>query len=253
MTPRESSIGALIGRAHLELEAPGATGGVPRIVPRARPEHPAQPIRLPDLTGEARDEIRARLKRCRITFLVDDSGSMYGAWGDPTGVRYAAALSVLGPMQRGGGGRAAVLHWGTEAPDELALAPVDVRRGRRLLRKALTVPPTLGGNDLPKALRAALVLTGAPDEDEQPLTVVLTDGIESVTPAMHAAVAAHPPGSVHMLLVDRSGGCSEEMERDWRTVAFGSFTRLRTFDTAAMAHQIGEALADALGLQMPGA
>jgi hypothetical protein len=38
------------------------------------------------------------------------------------------------------------------------------------------------------------------------------------------------------------------MEAAWRSVAFGSFTRLRSFDTRTMAEQLASVLADALAL-----
>ncbi len=80
-----------------------------------------------------------------------------------------------------------------------------------------------------------------------PLVFVITDGIEAVTTSVHRGVGALPPGSVHMLLVDRASGCTEEMEADWRGVAFGSFTRLDDADTRAMGDQLAATVAAAIG------
>jgi hypothetical protein len=196
--------------------------------------------------------IKARVGRMLVYFVCDDSGSMYGSWGDPTGVRYAAALSLLRLMASSGGGRAAVIHWGTESPPELALGPVPVKGGGgRTLRRSLVVPPTLGGNDLPLGLRRASEMTPVLAEDEQVVYFVLTDGIEAVTPATHAAVDALAEGSVHMILVDRSNGCTPEMETAWKAVPFGSFTRLRSFETKPMARQLAETFAAAIDLELP--
>jgi Mg-chelatase subunit ChlD len=203
------------------------------------------------MVGAPAKRVRELVRRSVVLFLCDDSGSMYGGWGDPTGVRYAAALSLLGLMDRSGGGRAAVVHWGTEAPLSLAVAPTDVRRDRRALKSALTIPPTLGGTDLPRALQRARNIATSLEPDENLVCFVLTDGIESVTTATHAAIAALPAGSVHMILVDRSGGCDGAMEAAWKTVAFGSFTRLRTFSTPEMAQQLAVIFATSLGLEMP--
>jgi hypothetical protein len=35
---------------------------------------------------------------------VDETGSMYGSFGDPTGIRYAAAQSLVAMQRRSGGG-----------------------------------------------------------------------------------------------------------------------------------------------------
>lgn len=244
---------SLCGASRLRLAATAAAGRGPAINRGPLPARPARPVVLPPLIGATPTQIRERVGRMLVVFACDDSGSMYGTWGDPTGIRYAAALSLVGLMERSGGGRAAVVHWGTEAPIGLALTPVRVRQGRRALRRALTVPPTLGGNDLPLALERCRLVTPGATPDEHVVHFVLTDGIEPVTAAVHAAVAALPPGSVHMLLVDRSGGCGAGMEADWRSVAFGSFTRLQTFETAAMSRQLAEIFAGSMGLSMPAA
>jgi len=74
-----------------------------------------------------------------VLFLMDDSGSMYGSWGDASGVRYAAAVSFLKLLGRyrpkadhtkpARQCRAGVIHWGTIAPDHLTQQPVDIRKG----------------------------------------------------------------------------------------------------------------------------
>lgn len=154
-------------------------------------------------------------------------------------------------MERSGGGRTGVIHWGTDAPRGMAVSPVDVKRGKKALKNALVVPPTLGGNDLPRALQMAAELTPVLAKNETVIYYVITDGSEYVTPAMHAAIAALPPGSIHMLLVDRCGYCDDAMEAAWATCAFGSFTRLQTFDTKEMSFQIAEIFAASIGLEMP--
>ena len=203
------------------------------------------------MVGASERTIRGLVDEIEVWLIVDDSGSMYGQWGDPTGIRYAAGRSLVGLLQRAGGGWVGVIHWGTHAPVELALRPAHVRKGRNDLRGALTIPPTLGGNDLPLALARARELSTGPSAGRRQLYYVLTDGIEPVTPAMHAALAALPENSVHMVLVDRSGGCDPAMEAAWRSCAFGSFTRLRTFDTKVMAYQLADIFAGSLGLRVP--
>jgi hypothetical protein len=243
--------GQLVGRSGLDLVAPGATYGAPRIETHPRPDRPARPVALPAMVGATTKQIRMLVELMIVFFLPDDSGSMYGQWGDPTGIRYAAALSLLGLMERSGGGRAGVVHWGSNAPADLAVGPVAVKRGKKVLTAALTVPPSLGGTNLVSGLVRARELTPELGAEERAIYFCLSDGIEAVTPAMKAAIGSLPPGSVHMLLVDRSGGCDPAMEAAWRTVAFGSFVRLKTFDTKAMAEQLAQIFAAAIDLQMP--
>jgi len=212
--------------------------------------HTARPVALPALVGGSPREIRELAQNVRTVFAIDDSGSMYGLFGDPTGIRYAAAQSLVAMQRRSGGGLAGVVHWGTWAPYDMVTPLVDVRRNRRLLNRGLTIPETLGGNDMPAALRRVAEVLPPLGRNDVPLVFVITDGIEDVTAEMHAAVAALPQGTVHMLLIDCWNGCSEEMERAWRTVAFGSFTRLPHFDTKAMAMALAAVYAQSLGLSM---
>jgi len=213
--------------------------------PRTADGPPARPVRLEPLIGAPKRTIATRLDRIEVWFVMDDSGSMYATWGDPTGIRYAAALSLLRLMREASGGYAGVVHWGSTAPDEMVTGPLPVRR-RRPLNASLAVPATtLGGNDLPAALRRTAERA---DRDRAVLACVITDGIETVTDSTHESVSALPPGSVHLLLVDRARQCDPAMEAAWRAVAFGSFTRLNTFNTRAMAEQLAAVLSRALGL-----
>ena len=175
---------------------------------------------------------------------MDDSGSMYGTWGDPTGVRYAAARSVLEFLRRCGAGQLGVIHWGSTAPEELALPPTDVRKGRGQILKALRIPPTLGGNNLGAALRLAAKWSCT-------LTVVITDGMEDFSLDLRRPIGALPEASIHVLLIDRSRGCGPEFEAQWRSLPLGSFVRLDDSDVLRMAHQIAELICRAVGARMP--
>ncbi|MBB3602769.1 hypothetical protein FHT40_002430 [Mycolicibacterium sp. BK556] len=241
----------LTGYADLFLTSAGITSVKVNPPPWQPPKaNIARPVTLPPLTGALPDEIRQVVGRVKAVYAPDDSGSMYGSFGDPTGIRYAAAQSMVGLQRRSGGGEAGVVHWGSDAPVELVTSLVDVGRGRRLLDKALQIPPTLGGNDLPAALRRVSEVLAGTSRGDIPLVFVISDGIEAVTTDTHAAIAALPRNSVHMLLVDRSTGCTEEIEKDWATVAFGSFTRLPDLDTTAMAMSLANIYANALGLSL---
>lgn len=239
------------GTTNVELKSLGTVASKVPTIARSRPtKADAQPINLPPLTGKRKDEI-ARLARRTVTlYLPDDSGSMYGTFGDPTGIRYAAARSLDRLQRQSGGGLAGVVHWGTDAPMDMVTRPVDVKKCRRVIEKALVIPPSLGGNDLPAALRrAAEILPN--NGDYLPLIFVISDGIEDVTDETHEAVAGLPPSSVHLLLLDRSNWCSGEMEEAWRSVAFGSFTRLEHLDnTRTMAIELAQIYAKALGVSL---
>jgi hypothetical protein len=238
--------------SRMTLASPGASAATIPLAQLNSGSQPTQakPVTLPPLIGATPPEIRERVRHVTAVFAVDASGSMYGPFGDPEGIRYAAALSLIDLQRRSGGGQAGVVHWGTEAPREMVTPLMDVRRGRRAFDSALQIPPSLGGNDLPAALRRSAEVLSTATAGSTPLVFVITDGIEDVTPETHAAVAGLPPGSVHMLLVDRSGGCTSELETAWRAVAFGSFTRLPHLDTSDMALTFGRIYAQALGLSL---
>jgi hypothetical protein len=239
----------LVGAVRYRLQAPGTEHhrvAVPKQEPGTRA---ARPIVLPAMVGAPRHEISRLVRKVVVGFAIDDSGSMYAKWGDDDGVRYAAAQSLLGLMRRSGGGRASVLHWGSMPGEQTPL--LDVRRGAKKLDRAMRIPLSLGGNNLPAALQAVGEQLGSPAADEVPLVFVITDGIEEVTTAMHDAVRALPAGCVHMLLVDKSCGCNAAMEAAWQTVAFGSFVRLSSFDTSRMAFELAGIFAATLGLGMP--
>lgn len=240
----------LAGTAGFSLAAP-TPSGVKLDSPRwPAPSSYARAVTLPPLTGAPPSTIAKRAAQVTAAFLIDHSGSMYGTWGDPTGIRCAAAESVIRLQRRTGGGRAVIVPWGSTAPAEMVTGPIEVKRGLKTLKHALVIPPTLGGNDLPAALRRAREILAQPTPDQAYLIYVITDGIEPVTTDMHDAVAALPPRSVHLCLVDRSNGCTPDMEADWATVAFGSFTRLNHLDVRTMAVELAHIYASSLDVML---
>lgn len=242
----------LRGRGGLAL---GATGGACSVVPAPvyrRPRRVARPIVLPPMIGASADEQAERIEGAAALFVIDDSGSLYfGAGGDTTGIRYAASLSLIGLMRRIGGGAAAVVHYGSDAPAEMVTPLLDVKREGRRLKRALTIPaPSLGGTNVASGLaRCAPLLQSRPFPN--PVTFIIGDGLENVSAKAHAAVAALPPESAHLLLVDKLGACDAALEAGWRSLPLGSITRLDVFDTKAMAWQLAEIFASSMGLQMP--
>jgi hypothetical protein len=243
----------LIGTTNVGVDSPSTVTVKVDAIARPPRTRPARPVVLPPLVGGSPREICEQAQKVLAAFVIDDSGSMYGSFGDPAGIRYAAARSLVAMQRRSGGGLAGVVHWGTSAPDDMVTPLIDVRRKRRLLDRGLTIPETLGGNNMPKALRRAAEMLRPVSSTDVPLVFVITDGMERVTAETHAAIAALPKGCVHLLLVDCSTGCSGEMEQAWRTVAFGSLTRLPHFDTEAMAMALATVYAQSLGLSIDSA
>jgi hypothetical protein len=191
------------------------------------------------------------LKDLDALFDVDDSGSMYGPGGDPFGVRRAAALSVARLLGAGPkGSRVGVVHWGSWAPEQLAMPLTDAHQGRAV-KQGLEIPPTLGGNDFPASLSRCRELLRASSPRRIQLIFAITDGIEEVGASAAAEVDQLPEGSVHVLLVDHSHGCDAGLEARWQSLPLGSFTRLDLLDTERMAWQIAEVLAQAVGTHMP--
>lgn len=197
---------------------------------------------------------RGRVNRVDLMLLVDDSGSMYGSLGDPTGVRRAAALSVVallaeGSNPRRSAARVGVVHFGSDAPLELALPLTDVRE-RRIIERALHLPDSLGGTNVAAALARVHDLYSA-DPGRLSLVVIVTDGIEAVGAEVAQELARLPVGAVHVVLVDHGGGCDADLEARWRKLAFGSFERLNVLVVAQMAWQIALVVTRAVGLSLP--
>ncbi|GAB2746955.1 hypothetical protein [Sinomonas soli] len=212
---------------------------------------PAQPVALPALAGESPEEIRSRAHRLHFETVPDWSGSTFSVWGgDPNDVIGAVALSVFLWQRRYGGGTAGVLPWGTAPAGHLAVGPLPVKKDFKRLKEAIRNRVNLGGNDLPAALRLAAERTSGLPADTVPFYWVPTDGIETVTSSTHEAVNALQPGSVHLVLIDPLHGCSPEMEADWRTVPFGSVTRIDDLSVRTVATTIAQLCAAAIGLHL---
>ena len=91
--PNDTSQGVLSGEARLFLPAPSCVIEAryrPPVMMLGRSEY-AKPVRLDLPVGWRGGGVR----QLDVVFLMDESGSMYGPAGDPTGVRRAVALSVV--------------------------------------------------------------------------------------------------------------------------------------------------------------
>jgi len=241
-----------VGASHrLQLARPQ---GVRDYIPPPPAENGlAEPIVLPPLTGDSPLAIRKRIQAVYLETTPDWSGSTFSVWaGDPDDVIGAVAISVIMWLRRHGGGTAGVLPWGTTPATHLAVGPLSVTKSFRRLKAAVRDRQNLGGNDLPAALRAAATRTKRLPAGTVPFVWIPTDGIEPVTAATHDAVAALPPRSVHLVLIDPRHGCTESMENDWRSVAFGSVTRIEDLSVRNVATTIAQLCASALGLRLTG-
>lgn len=216
---------------------------------RPQPARPSRPVRLSSLAGAPRNVIRQRVTNLDVIFAIDDSASVHGPDGtDPGGVRNAACLSVVDLMQRHGGGRAGVVHWGDTAPVSLALAPMPVHRGR--LRRGLRLQPVLGGTQPAVALARVRKLIQGTRSGRTLAILLLTDGQDLGT-GLEQALGQLPAHSVHLILVDPSGDCWDQ-EAAWRELPWGSFTRLENLsDLKRLAWESGAIIARSIGLRLP--
>jgi len=216
----------------------------------AQMQSQALPTRLPDLTGAPPAVQRRLVGSLVVMFAIDGSGSVHGPGGtDPYGTRNAACLSVVDLMQRYGGGRAGVVHWGKTAPEDLALPPMPVRSGR--LRRVLAMQPMLGGTNPAAALARVRRLVPAVSPGQTLVVLLLTDG-QDLGDGLTGQLAQLPPASVHLLLVDPSGNCFGQ-ETAWRALPWGSLTRLANLhDPQRVAWESGAVIARCIGLDLPG-
>jgi hypothetical protein len=237
----------IVAAPDLQLGAPGSLGVVVP-APDLTPTLVAKPVNLPNLMGPRTAAVRAAVAKAIVEFVIDDSGSMYGSYGDDTGIRYAAANSLVRLMRRSGGGRAGVIHWGSCVGGVLQIT--DIKKDRKEIDRALSIPPDLGGTEMGPALsRAAEELSGLA-AGETPVVFVITDGICDPDGYVTSAMANLPSSSVHLLLIDRSNCCSQGLEATWRATPASTVTRLNHLDTKGMALELAQVFADSLGLSL---
>jgi hypothetical protein len=217
--------------------------------PATRPDHQrqARPVRLSGLAGAPRNVIRQRVASLDVIFAIDDSASVHGPDGtDPGGVRNAACLFVIDLMQRHGGGRAGVVHWGDTAPTTFALAPMSVYRRR--LQRELRLQPVLGGTQPATALVRVRKLIQGTGYGRTLAILLLTDG-QDLGAGLEQALRQLPAHSVHLILVDPSGDCWGQ-EAAWRQLPWGSFARLENLsDPKRLAWESGTVIAHSIGLK----
>jgi hypothetical protein len=215
---------------------------------RPRQQWQDRPVRLPGLAGATPSVTRQRVANLDVIFAIDDSGSVHGPDGtDPGGARNAACLSVVDLMQRRGGGRAGVVHWGNTAPASLAVAPISVYRGR--LQRGLKIQPKLGGTQPEVALARVGKLIQGTSSGRTLVVLLLTDGQDLGT-GLDQALRQLPARSVHLILVDPSGDCWGQ-EAAWRELPWGSFIRLESLnDRKRLAWESGAVIARSVGLQL---
>lgn len=216
----------------------------------ARPDYRQdRPVRLPGLVGAPRNVIRQRIANLDVIFAIDDSASVHGPDGtDPGGTRNAACLSVIDLMQRHGGGRAGVVHWGDTAPASLVLPPMAV--ARRRLQRALRLQPVLGGTQPAVALARVNRLIQGSGSGRTLAVLLLTDG-QDLGAGLEQALGQLPAHSVHLILVGSSGDCWGQ-EAAWLELPWGSFTRLENLsDRKRLAWESGAVIARSIGLKLP--
>jgi hypothetical protein len=231
----------------IELTAPGLLPTWPQ--PSARPGR-QWPLRLPGLAGAPPNVTRQRVANLDVIFAIDESGSVHGPDGtDPQGARNAACLSVVDLMQRHGGGRAGVVHWGSTAPASLALAPMPVYHRR--LQRGLRIQPKLGGTRPEVALARVRKLIRGNSSGRTLAVLLITDG-QNLGTGLDQALKQLPARSVHLILVDPSGDCWGQ-EAAWRELPWGSFSRLESLSHhKRMAWESGTVIARSIGLRLSG-
>ena len=196
-------------------------------------------LRLP---MPAADEELDLIRNQVIMLLLDDSGSMFHPEADQEGIRYIAAESVVSLLRQIGVLALGIIHWGSFCPADLLLRPTTPRDIRRV-DIALRMPKSsLGGTNLPRALRFAHSIVQEDVPNLAPSYLVITDGLESIGRPLEEALAELPPRSVRLLLVDRAERCEGPIEQQWRKLPLGAFIRLNASDPDDWAWAAGIAL-----------
>ncbi|SOD73507.1 hypothetical protein SAMN05892883_2801 [Jatrophihabitans sp. GAS493] len=237
------------GTHHLTLNRLATAS--PYIAPPPRPITVAQAVTLPPLVGAPKADIERLVRDSVHAEAPDWSGSTFSVWGgDPNDAIGAAGESLFNLQKRSGGGSGLVVPWGSHPPANLVAGPMDVRKNIRELKTSLRTRVNLGGNDLPAALRRVAERLPSLREGQALTVFIPTDGCEAVTRSTHDAVAGLPENSCHLILIDPLNWCSPAMEDDWRSVAFGSVTRIEDLSVRNLATELAGIYAASLGLAL---
>lgn len=235
------------GRSELHLPSIGGAASY-RYFPRPDVAAPggAATIRLPVPVGPPRADVRRSAFGTLVLYLIDQSGSIFGL--DPTDVRAAACRSLLDLQRRAGGGRGALVHFGSEAPAEYVTGPLDVVASRRELAAAATSPADLGGTSLAAPIVRAADLIRNVGGIPKTIVFLITDATEPVGAAQVALGALPPHAEAHAVLINAPHGLAANWDS---SRAFTSVLAVSQPTVRELATALGTTYAAALGAHLP--
>jgi hypothetical protein len=139
-----------------------------------------------------------------LVAVFDDSGSVTSPIGtDPLSNRFAEVAHAFSVVARRGSRheRGAVLHFDTPSDGEVAPVPI-TRRGLRLLRRGLRVPPDgAGSSELGPSLHRATAIAQAHPDHAVTLVVLSDFLLLDADPASTLTALAAFPGDVHAVVL----------------------------------------------------
>jgi hypothetical protein len=174
----------------LSADLVGMAPGTPAPSPSTsyRLGHPGRPARVPTI----------------VIAICDDSGSVTSPIGaDPLSNRYAEVMHAFSVVARRGSGHGlgAALHFDTPTSGDTGPVPI-TRRGLRLLRLGLRVPPDAAGTSrlAPSLQRAVEIADSYPDH--KVILLVLSDfWLMDREPGQVLSDLAAFPGQVHAVVL----------------------------------------------------
>lgn len=199
------------------------------------------PYVFPEPTGQ-RIEMPAR-----FVLVIDDSSSTDST--DPDNNRYTAARAVadfLGTLSdQRFADEVGVVHFGDDAPAEMALAPLPVLSHGPQIAAALS-PRRLGGTSISAGLARADELLSRPFSGRS-VVLLFTDG-QDQEPAIAQYLAALGADSVHLVALDGDGGY-RSLRSFWEDLPFDGVSRLEDLDEGHLEEAFGRIIVAELGME----
>lgn len=214
---------------------------------RCAPRPPEELGAVPAPTGQRTTDV------IDLCLVIDDSSSTSET--DPADGRYVAARFAVDFLaeqsQSGRPDRVCVVHFGGDAPEELAL-PLTPVTDPTAIDAATAGPTDLGDTNFVAADERAAELLGAPAPGHHQVVIVFTDGVPTSSAAdpfdeISRSLDDLPRRSTHLIALDESDEF-DSVRDEWEGMGLGSIQELSDLQGNKLEHAFARIIVDELGM-----
>lgn len=216
---------------------------------RCAPREPATLGPVPPPTGQRTANV------IDLCLAIDDSSSTGET--DPANRRYQAARFLAGFLAQQSRparpDRVCVVHFGGDAPEELAL-PLTPVTDRAAIDAAIATPTDLGDTNFVAADERLAELLGSPLPGHHQVVITFTDGVPSSSgssdsfDAISRSLDNLPRRSTHLIALDENGAF-DSVRSEWESLGLGSIRELSGLQGNELEHAFAHIVVDELGMQ----